>query len=157
MLLSNWKQKWWHWFYKRNCINGHCTRSTRTPHIYIYLFPYNQTRTDWLLLLSSAWLQLGPVKGTLASSLLSRRDSISWTKAACLSAFWLNMSSYFMLCVSISPEALQDMGTMWWPLHWKKSSAKIYICWHPQTRLNKLSQSHHSNSVIWNSVFIFSW
>ena len=35
----------------------------------------------------------------------------------------------------------------WWPLHWKKSSAKIKICWHPQTRLNKLSLSYHSNGV----------
>ena len=44
-------------------------------------------------------------------------------------------------------EALQDMGPIWWPLRWKKSSAKIEICWHPQTRLNKLSQLYHSNGV----------
>ena len=39
------------------------------------------------------------------------------------------------------------MGTIWWPLRWKKSSAKIKICWHPQTRLNKLSRSYYSNGV----------
>ena len=39
------------------------------------------------------------------------------------------------------------MGTIWWPLRWKKSSAQILICWHPQTRLNKLSRLYHSNGV----------